>query len=68
MQERIVILSWYRTIPFEFRVYLGVKTCEVFSLFSGYYFPWLHCVDFAVASLYSLYYVTREFRRFLHRG
>ena len=52
------------------RVYLGVKTCEVFLCFlaTGYYFPWLYCVEFSVASLYSLFYVTREFHRFLHRG
>ena len=39
-----------------------------FSLFSSYYFPWLYCVDFSVASLYSLFYVTREFHKFLHWG
>ena len=52
------------------RVYLGVKTCEVFLCFlaTGYYFPWLYCVEFSVASLYSLFYLTREFHRFLHRG
>ena len=46
------------------RVYLGVKTCEVFLCFlaTGYYFPWLYCVEFSVASLYSLFYVTREFQ------
>ena len=48
-------------------VYLGVKTCEFF-LFSSYYFPWLYCADFSVASLYSLLYVTRESHRFLQRG
>ena len=35
-----------------------------FSLFSSYFFPWLYCVDFSVAALYSLFYVTRE----LHWG
>ena len=39
-----------------------------FSLFSSYCFPWLYCVDFSVASLYSLFYVTHVFLRFLHRG
>ena len=51
-----------------FRVYLGVKTSEVFLCFLVIIFPWLYCVDFSVASLYSLFYVTREFHRFLHRG
>ena len=52
------------------RVYLGVKTCEVFLCFlvTGYYFPWLYCVEFSVVSLYSLFYVAWEFHRFLHRG
>ena len=47
-----------------------LKTCEVFLCFldTGYYFPWLYWVEFSVASLYSLFYVTREFHRFLHRG
>ena len=52
----------------KFRVFLGVKTCEVFLFFSGNYFPWLYCVDSSVASLHSLFYVTREFHRFFHRG
>ena len=52
------------------RVHLGVKTCEGFLCFlaTGCYFPWLYCVEFSVASLSSLFYVTREFHRFLHRG
>ena len=52
----------------KFRVYLGVKTYEVFLFFSSDYFPWLYCVDSSVASLHSLIYVIREFHRFLHRG
>ena len=44
------------------------KNLWSFSLFSSYYFPWLYCVDFSMASLYSLFYVTREFQRFLYRG
>ena len=35
-------------------------------LFSSYYFPWLYFVHFSVVSLYSLFYVIREFHRFLH--
>ena len=53
----------------HFWVYRGVKTCEVFLCFLAIYYmyvPWLYCVDFPVASLYSLFYVTREFHRFLH--
>ena len=49
----------------------GLPRCKnlwSFTLFSSYYFPWLFCVDFSVASLYSLFYVTREFHRLLHRG
>ena len=49
----------------------GLPWCKnlwSFSLFSSYYFPWLYCVDFSVASLYSLFYVSCEFHRFLHRG
>ena len=38
------------------------KNLRSSSLFSSYYFPWLYCVDFSVTSLYSLFYVTREFR------
>ena len=40
------------------------KNLRSFSLFSSYCFPWLYCVGFSVASLYSLFYVTREFHRF----
>ena len=56
-------------------IYHPLKSLKVFwgdqcknlwssSLFDSpsYYFPWLYCVDFSVASLYSLFYVTRDFR------
>ena len=49
----------------------GLPRCKnlwSFSLFSSHYFPWLYCVDLSVASLYSLFYVSCEFHRFLHRG
>ena len=46
-------------------VYLGVKTCGVCLCFPAIIF--LACIDFSVASLYSLFCVTREFHRFLHR-
>ena len=47
--------------------FAGLPRCKKlwrFSLFSSYYFPWLYCVDFSVASLYSLFYDSREFHRF----
>ena len=40
------------------RVYLGVKTCEAFLCF----------VAIMLTSLFSLFYVTGECHRFLHRG
>ena len=44
---KIRLLSLYHScIALFLGVYLGVKTCEVFSLFSSYYiyFPWLYCM------------------------
>ena len=46
------------------RVYLGVKTCEVFLCFVTIMFV----LSFVLTSLFSLFYVTREGDRFLHRG
>ena len=46
------------------RVYLGVKTCEVFLCF----FTIMFVLSFVLTSLFSLFYVTREGDRFLHRG
>ena len=45
-------------------VYLGVKTCEVFLCFVTIMF--VLCI--VLTSLFSLFYVTREGDRFLHRG
>ena len=45
-------------------VYLGVKTCEVFLCFVTIMFV----LSFVLTSLFSLFYVTREGDRFLHRG
>ena len=46
------------------RVYLGVRTCELFLCFVPFVF-----LDFIVlTSLFSLLYVTGEFNRFLHRA
>ena len=45
-------------------VYLGVKTGEVFLCFVTIMFV----LSFVLTSLFSLFYVTREGDRFLHRG
>ena len=46
------------------RVYLGVRTCEVFLCFVTIMFV----LSIVLTSLFSLFYVTREGNRFLHRG
>ena len=48
----------------ELRVYLGVRTCEVFLCFVAI----VRVRVFMLNSLFSLFYVTGEFHRFLHRG
>ena len=45
-------------------VYLGVRTCEVFPCFVTIMFV----LSIVLTSLFSLFYVTREGDRFLHRG
>ena len=45
-------------------VYLGVRTCEVFLCFVTIVFV----LSIVLSSLFSLFYVTREGNRFLHRG
>ena len=45
-------------------VYLGVRTCELFLCFA----PFVFLGSIVLTSLFSLFYVTREFNRFLHRG
>ena len=47
-----------------FRVYLRVRTCEVFLCFA----PFVFLGFIVLASLCPLLYVTREFHRFFHRG
>ena len=47
-----------------FRVYLGVRTYEVFLCFLAIMFV----RSIVLASLFSLFYVTRQRNRFLHRG
>ena len=47
------------------RVYLGVRTCELFLCFV----PFVFLGFILLTSLYSLFYVTGdEFNRFLYRG
>ena len=46
------------------RVYLGVKTCEVFLCFVAI----VRVRAIVLTSLFSLFYVTGEGHRFLHRG
>ena len=53
-----------RTDVVEDRVYLGVRTCEVFLCFVTVMFV----LSIVLTSLFSLFYVTREGNRFLHRG
>ena len=56
-----ISLLW---VPF-FGVYLGVRTCELFLCFVAFVRVRVYYVDFL---LFSLFYVTGEFHRFLHRG
>ena len=51
-------------LPLYFRVYLGVRTCELFLCFVAI----VRVRAIMLTSLFSLFYVTREFHRFLHRG
>ena len=49
----------------------GLPLCKnlwSFSLFCHYYVRSIFCFDFFATSLFSLFYVTREGDRFLHRG
>ena len=46
------------------RVYLGVRTCELFLCFVAIF----KVRVIMLTSLFSLFYVTREFYTFLHRG
>ena len=48
----------------KIRVYLGVKTCEVFLCFVAI----VRVRAIVLTSLFSLFYVTGECHRFLHRG
>ena len=48
----------------NFGVYLGVRTCELFLCFVAT----VRVRAIMLTSLFSLFYVTGEFHRFLHRG
>ena len=48
----------------NFRVSLGVRTCELFLCFVAI----VRVRAIVLTSLFSLFYVTGEFHRFLHRG
>ena len=45
-------------------VYLGVRTCELFLCFVAI----VRVRAIMLTSLFSLFYITGEFHRFLHRG
>ena len=47
------------TSSIVFLVYLGVRTCELFSSS-----PYVFLSSFVLTSLITLFYVTREFKRF----
>ena len=57
-------LSSQVTLVPQRRVYLGVKTCEVFLCFVTIMFV----LSIVLTPLFSLFYVTREGDRFLHRA
>ena len=48
----------------KFWVYFGVRTCELSLCFQPFVFPG----DIVITSLFSSFYVIREFNTFLHRG
>ena len=65
MQLSITFFVFYtfNAMRFVDRVYLGVKTCEVFLCFVTVMFV----LSIVLTSLFSLFHVTREGDRFLHR-
>ena len=52
------------TLAKNYWVYLGVRTCELFLCFVAI----VRVRAIMLTSLFSLFYVTGEFHRFLHRG
>ena len=51
-------------LKINFRVYLGVKTCDLFLCFVAI----VRVRAIVLTSLFSLFYVTGESHRFLQRG
>ena len=49
-------------------VYLGVRTCDIFLCFVSSCWGLVILFNSLLALLFSLFYVIREFDRFLHRG
>ena len=60
----VTLLVLARFVSAQFSVYLGVRTCELFLCFA----PFVFLGFIVLTSLFSLFYVTRECNRFLHRG
>ncbi len=50
------------------RVYLGVRTCDILLCFGAFVFLLFIVFDALCCFVRSLFYVTGEFHRFLHRG
>ena len=61
--DKVVVFAKVSNVIFG-GVYLGVKICEVFLCFVTIMFV----LSIVLTSLFSLFYVTREGDRFLHRG
>ena len=61
-------IPWHLSMQFsyfaKFRVYLGVRTCEIFLCFVTIMF----ILFIILTYLFSLFYATRELDRFLHQG
>ena len=62
LSEHVASQSKWRSA--DLGVYLGVKTCEVFLCFVAI----VRVRAIVLTSLFSLFYVTGEGHRFLHRG
>ena len=56
--------SGWKSNQMDIGVYLGVRTCELFICFV----PFVFLGFIVLTCLFSLFYVTGEFNRFLHRG
>ena len=66
--EGKITFVFSKTSKFRFlRVYIGVRTCDIFSASLARAGVWL-LLNGLLALLFSLFYVIREFDRFLHQG